>query len=134
MRRGLSQRDLARLLGITPGAICNWEKGIRGPSDRRLAGIAKKLHVPIDELLSESEGRMCTIETRLLKDLAAITKRMNQIMATASLSGNLPPEQLRRMPRKKLTAVHKALLAKLEIVEKSLKQGDATRKHLKGTR
>ena len=57
----MSQRQFARLLGITPGAICNWEQGLNGPSESRLADIAKKLQVSFDALLEDSQEGLCIL-------------------------------------------------------------------------
>lgn len=61
MRRGMSQKEFARLIGITSGAICHWEKGLNGPSNRRLASVAKKLGVPVDYLL---HGMLTMVERK----------------------------------------------------------------------
>ena len=33
---GLSQKDLAELLDVTPATVCQWEKGVTEPRERRL--------------------------------------------------------------------------------------------------
>lgn len=39
----MSQKDFAKLLGITPASLCDMEKGRKIPSPTRAAKIAKKL-------------------------------------------------------------------------------------------
>jgi transcriptional regulator with XRE-family HTH domain len=56
MSRGMSQVAFARLLHVTPGAVCNWEKGVNGPSEKKLAAIAKTLKVPFDFFVSLPDG------------------------------------------------------------------------------
>lgn len=56
VQRGLSQVEFARFLGVTPAAVCNWEKGLSSPAEKRLAAIAQKLGVPVESLLSMSVG------------------------------------------------------------------------------
>lgn len=42
---GLSQRDLARRLGIWQGSLANWELGKRRPDNEQLIAWAKELGV-----------------------------------------------------------------------------------------
>lgn len=49
-RKGLSQRQLAELLGVTSGAVGNWEAGTRIPRLPMLRKIARVLGVSIDEI------------------------------------------------------------------------------------
>lgn len=48
--KGLTQRQLAALLGVTPGAVANWEVGIRTPSFAMARRIASELEVSLDVL------------------------------------------------------------------------------------
>lgn len=52
---GLSQRALATRLGITSGAIGQWELGLKAPSTPRLAALGKALGVSLDILLGASQ-------------------------------------------------------------------------------
>lgn len=47
----LSQRELAKMVGVTPSAICQWEKGMTAPRIYRLAKIAQICDCTIDELI-----------------------------------------------------------------------------------
>jgi transcriptional regulator with XRE-family HTH domain len=49
-RAGLSQSELARLTGVTPGAICRWEAGERTPSEAAAVAYAKALR-RVEELI-----------------------------------------------------------------------------------
>ncbi len=96
VRLGLSQRDLAKLLGITPGSICNWEKGVSTPSDSRWAIIAKELGVPIDYFLEDSPEKPLGIiqakdhATALKKsDLKAIEELTDRIIRIFEVSPKL---------------------------------------------
>ena len=33
---GLTQKELAELLNVTPATVCQWEKGVTEPRERRL--------------------------------------------------------------------------------------------------
>lgn len=49
--KNLSQRDFAKLLNITQGALCRWEKGENLPNIEILFQIAKTLEVSADYLI-----------------------------------------------------------------------------------
>lgn len=48
---GLTQSQLARLLGVSPAAVCQWETGVSGIAISRISSIARTLDVEIAELL-----------------------------------------------------------------------------------
>lgn len=52
-RKGWSQNELAEALGVTQGAVANWESGIRLPRPRTLQKLAGLFDVTIDELLAD---------------------------------------------------------------------------------
>jgi SOS-response transcriptional repressor LexA len=54
LRRGLSQVDFADLLGISAGAVANWESRQNAPSNQNLGKIAEKLGVTVEFLLGET--------------------------------------------------------------------------------
>lgn len=43
LQRGLTQQDAAKLLGVVPSALLNWEKGRKEPSVERLPAIFRFL-------------------------------------------------------------------------------------------
>lgn len=45
---GMSQRDLAEILGLTPGAVSNYVNGSREPNMEQLASIIRELGVTAD--------------------------------------------------------------------------------------
>ena len=49
--KGLSQRELAKAVGLTQGAITHWENGVRSPSGEALILLAKYFGVTSDYLL-----------------------------------------------------------------------------------
>lgn len=58
-RLGISQRQLALLLGTTPAAVCNWEKGTRIPGARykiKILDLRQKRKRDISEMLIALEG------------------------------------------------------------------------------
>lgn len=54
-RRGLSQADLARILGVSTGNVGNWESKRSLPSNKSLGNIAAKLSVSTSFLIGEED-------------------------------------------------------------------------------
>lgn len=52
-RAGLTQMDVAKALGVSDAAVCQWEKGENMPSASRLVALAKLYDCTVDELLRE---------------------------------------------------------------------------------
>lgn len=51
-KSGLTQQDLAALLGVDQSAVCLWETGKTQPRAKLLPKIAELLHCSVDDLLS----------------------------------------------------------------------------------
>lgn len=51
--RGVSQALIAKTLGITQGAVSQWENGVTAPSSTQLIPLANVLGVGVDELFSQ---------------------------------------------------------------------------------
>lgn len=49
-RAGWTQRELAERLGVSPGAVANWEVGIRTPSLRTAKKIAELFGVLVEDI------------------------------------------------------------------------------------
>lgn len=47
----LTQQELAQMLGVTQGAIAQWEKGLSFPTAKRMKMLAKILKCKIEDLL-----------------------------------------------------------------------------------
>jgi transcriptional regulator with XRE-family HTH domain len=52
--RGLTQRELGEIIGVTGAAVSRWEQGVAQPKVGSLHGVAKALRCPVRELLAES--------------------------------------------------------------------------------
>ena len=52
-RVGLSQVKVAKIIGVTGGAVSQWESGLTHPKVRDLAKLAAIYGVSVDELLME---------------------------------------------------------------------------------
>jgi transcriptional regulator with XRE-family HTH domain len=51
LRKGWTQTELGKRLGVTGAAVCNWENDEDAPDARRLPHISRELEVPYDQLL-----------------------------------------------------------------------------------
>ena len=58
LKSGLSKRKLASLVGVTPVAIGNYEKGTRRPSMDILKALAEKLHVGVADFLNSRNSSL----------------------------------------------------------------------------
>lgn len=54
---GLNQTALAEAIGVTPGAVSQWESGLTNPTLETLVKIATVLHCTVDDLLTETEPK-----------------------------------------------------------------------------
>ena len=54
--KGLTQEQFAKLVGVTQGAVAQWENGMTHPSFDKLMKIADVLEVPLDELVRKKVG------------------------------------------------------------------------------
>lgn len=48
--RGMSQEELAKMIGVTQGAVSQWEKGLTHPGFKVIPKLANALGVTSDEL------------------------------------------------------------------------------------
>lgn len=55
--KGLTQKELADLLGVSIVSVSKWESGKGRPKARRLNEVASTLNISIQELLDETERR-----------------------------------------------------------------------------
>lgn len=56
--KGLSQKDVANRIGVTPGSVAHWELGMKNISMRNLIALSDLLDCTVDQLLGrEPPGR-----------------------------------------------------------------------------
>ena len=55
--KGMTQGELARLIGVSAPAIAQWECGDTNPSADKLPAIAAALGCTIDDLFKHDTGR-----------------------------------------------------------------------------
>ena len=51
---GLTQANLAQQIGVTQGAVTQWENGLTNPSLETLTRIASVFQCTVDDLLNDS--------------------------------------------------------------------------------
>ena len=54
---GLNQTALAEAVGVTPGAVSQWESGLTNPTLEMLVKIAAVLQCTVDELLQDDNDK-----------------------------------------------------------------------------
>lgn len=54
-KNGLSQKEVAELIGVSPGAVCRWEKGDREILDWVIKAYSAAFHVPETYFREEEE-------------------------------------------------------------------------------
>ena len=52
---GVTQSELAAMIGVTPGAVSQWEQGTTKPAVRKLKPLAIALHTTVEKLLEGEE-------------------------------------------------------------------------------
>jgi transcriptional regulator with XRE-family HTH domain len=66
---GMTVGDLARLAGVGPSAVYNWESGYRTPQPDSLARVAKALGAGIDEFVTIPAEQRTLVDLRVLVGL-----------------------------------------------------------------
>ena len=92
---GYTQKQIAAYLGITPGAVSNYEKDKREPSYSTLKALSKLYCVPVDYLLGRTEEKFDI--TRFDEECAygvSYSRILNSL-----LSGERTEERLRHIAR-----------------------------------
>ena len=90
-RKGLSQRELAEIIGVPGGTVGMWEIGKRNPKEEAIENIAKALSCDVDYLKGVTD-RPITI--RLKEDIfATLTEKEKELF---ELIRALPVEQFEK--------------------------------------
>lgn len=66
-RKGLQQKQVAELLGISAQKLANWEKGTNRPNAEMLPNICKVLDVTLDMLLDTERTEQSTLSFDALR-------------------------------------------------------------------
>lgn len=96
LRKGLSQKEFAKSLGVTYSAIQSWENAEVTPSSENLIKISKAAGYSLEELISFLNGQpverpssieklVAQIQTMPTKELAAVARAVgDRLSAIAS--------------------------------------------------
>jgi transcriptional regulator with XRE-family HTH domain len=52
IKKGMTQADLAETLGVSQGAVGQWEQGITTPRPRHIVRLSALLEIPVEQLLA----------------------------------------------------------------------------------
>lgn len=55
-KNGMTQNDLASMVGVQQNTVSQWESGKRNPTIQMLMSLSKIFHCTIDELWAEPRG------------------------------------------------------------------------------
>lgn len=55
-RAGITQESLAKLLGVTQGAVAHWENGYSAPTASKIPAIAAALGCTVNDLFAEGDS------------------------------------------------------------------------------
>lgn len=89
--KGLTQRDLAELLHVTPGTISNYEKNVHLPDVEKLIDLANYFHVTTDYLLGLCES---SLSPDVFHELVAEKKTVGELI-----------QELRQLPEDRKEAL-----------------------------
>lgn len=96
-RDGITQLEAARRIGVSLGAVGNWESGKRTPDADMLVHIADLFGVSVDYLLGRADdaGTTPTEVERCIDQL----KKRPELVALVSLTKNASTEDVNRVIR-----------------------------------
>lgn len=72
LNKGWNQEDLAKAMGLSQGAISQFEKGLRIPTPANIEKISQMLEVSRDNLIGEEE--MTNERVRLMRSIQSLSK------------------------------------------------------------
>ena len=77
---GMSQTQLAGLLGVSPSAVGMYEQGRREPSAQLLVELSRIFHVSVDYILtgSPAEQETLKVEQMLCRRITSADRRLEQ--------------------------------------------------------
>lgn len=88
----MTQQELADIVGVTPVAVRNWERGARKPSLDGIVALSKALHTSTDVLLglpsigqSKSNLILSPAEKNLLSNYASLDEHGKNVVETVCL-------------------------------------------------
>lgn len=92
-RQGITQKELARRLGVTKSCLCHWERGSHIPSVFQIVELGRVLETSLDELVfGQPSVKTATWQRQRLADgLRALMGILGSDEGSRQPSGKLPP-------------------------------------------
>lgn len=88
--RGVMQKDLAELIGVTESTLSRYMSGERKPDLKTLSNMATALHTTTDYLLGrETEFDVSNVQRLLARNATTMTKEQKMDIIKALLSENV---------------------------------------------
>lgn len=78
--RGLTQQQLAEIIGSNQASVTAWERGARMPPLNTIQEIANKLHVPMSNLISIGTLGNSMDENRELFDMIQSNEKIHELV------------------------------------------------------
>lgn len=88
IQMGLTQNDIAKSLGVTPGYICNVENGRTAMSLRILIFFAKEMNISLDSLVGQLEPsyESTSLDRDIINELSTMkAEDKKKLLATLKL-------------------------------------------------
>lgn len=78
-QKGMTQSELAKMLGITRSSVNAWEMGISAPSTQYIVELASFFNVSTDYLLGVKTTATVSVEGLSEKDINLVTEIINHL-------------------------------------------------------
>lgn len=80
--KGLSQRELSKILGVAPNTLSQWERRLRSPDPETLKSLANYFAVTIDYLLNydadpETKKDPSAEESKMVNEISYIYDKLS---------------------------------------------------------
>ncbi|MBR7164234.1 MAG: helix-turn-helix transcriptional regulator [Clostridia bacterium] len=86
LERGISQKDLARDLGISRSCLANYETGKRQPDNEMLIRIADKFQVLVDYLVDRTEYKNISLSMHEIEECCRVWRKFENQRTSLDLS------------------------------------------------
>ena len=68
-KQGLTQMDLALLLGVSDRAVSKWEKGLSSPTSKHIVFLAKVFNVSVEYFFSSGKNKTASTQKEGMESL-----------------------------------------------------------------
>ena len=89
--KGISQKELADICGVSMGAVSAWEQGRNDPRPRILNKIAEYCQIPVNDLLHPPEDDIVSIASNATGSGRQFSERETRLIYRLSPARRLPP-------------------------------------------